>query len=355
MNDTSDVHDFPVENPGKSSNLFAPFGARKDVKDILKEYPFCITYKNVDKNSKSWIQQSNVKVSNFLLCKDINVIIICILQAYISFLSIESDFTGVNTVDEYINMYNKLPDMDEKKRKYLTRQLLSLKKDYKESIKRHKEKNELFFSTKISFDLHNNNVLTFDISTTGYKYFYFDYENLQKKCNFKPIGYHGNVKTNSIFFFIFEKINDRILYFHFETYKDKINEEKICDFIESRFENKIKLRDESKDWIVNSYCHMKKCKDDLIREDVTNGFLVNEFDFENVDYTSFYKIKIYVLNEKKRFEVFIPNPSWVNPDKAIQYIQKMKNDYISYSFFKKSVFYKRFSGENREKIKSYLF
>ncbi len=328
-----------------------------DLNYIFNKYPLCISYKNICKNSKSWIQQSNVKSLNFLFCKDINDIMICILQAYISFLSIEKLINFDISIDELLNIVFDLPDLNDNMKISLKKKINQLKKDYKESLKNQKDKNDFHFSTQISFDLQNNFVLTFDIKTSQHKYHLFDYINSQKKCSFEPIGYQGNIKTNYVYFYIFEKINDNILYFHFETYKDKLNMDNICDIIESKFSGKLKLRKESKDWIMNSYFTMKNFESELIRLDNTNGFLINNFDFdEDFSGTSFFNIKIYVLNEKKKFEVFIPEPSWIDPNKAIKYIQDLKNNYISYYYFKKSLFYKFMLLNNiKDELKTYLF
>lgn len=325
-----------------------------ELNDIFNEYPLCISYKNINKNPKSWIQQSNVKSFNFLFCKNINDIMICILQAYLSFLFIEKNINFDISIYELLKIVFDLPDLNDNMTKSLKKKINQLKKDYKKSLKN--QKNDFYFSTQISFDLQNNLVLTFDIQTSKHKYHLFDYVNSQKKCNFEPIVYQGNIKTNYVYFYIFEKINDNILYFHFETYKDKLNMDNICDFIESKFSGKLKLRKKSKDWIMNSYFTMKNSESELIRLDNTNGFLINNFDFdEDFCDTSFFNIKIYVLNEKKRFEVFIPEPSWIDPNKAIKHIQDLKNNYISYHYFKKSLFYKFFSNEIKNEIKSYLF
>ncbi len=325
---------------------------------IFNKYPLCISYKNICKNSKSWIQQSNVKSCNFLFCKDINDIMICILQAYISFLSIEKSINFDISIEELFKIVFDLPNLNDNMKISLKKKLNQLKKEYKESLTNQKDKNDFHISTQISFDLQNNFVLTFDIKTSQHEYHLFDYVNSQKKCNFEPIGYKGNIKTNYVYFYIFKKINDNILYFHFETYKDKLNMDNICDFIESKFSGKLKLRKKSKDWIMDSYFTMKNCESELIRLDNTNGLLINNFDFEedfHNNLASFFNINIYVLNEKKRFEVFIPEPSWIDPNKAIKHIQELKNNYISYHYFKKSLFYKFFSNEIKNEIKSYLF
>ncbi len=105
---------------------------------ILNEYPLCISYKNIYKNSKSWIQQSNVKSFNFLLCKNINDILICMLQAYISFLFIEKNINFDIPIDELLKIIYDLPNLNNNMKKILKKKLNQLKKDYKESLKNQK-------------------------------------------------------------------------------------------------------------------------------------------------------------------------------------------------------------------------
>jgi hypothetical protein len=343
----------------------------KDLDIILEEYQFFVYYENVLESAGPWMRYPR-KYNDFLLCKSIDDVMICILQAFLSCIyfekSMENDFDSSNTFEEMIAKYGLLPDISEEMKVELLSFLSEYKqnlinmsencwndKNYTENEKKHSlvGRNSCVSST-FRLIIRNGAKIKYDIGMSGLYKRYMDYTQAEGHNDFQPIGMFGYHLSNYIYFYSIEKINSNILYFRKRVYNEKINHTNINDFIELKFLGKLKLCEKSKEWISESYKIIENSSSIAISLDRTNGFLIDEIDFENRDTSSFVYTKIYVLNRRKYYCSNTSITSF-NLQKAIEHIQTTNNVYRNYFLFKKTSFYENLIPELRREIKSYCF
>ncbi len=318
----------------------------KDLDTILIEYPYCIIYENIHKN------YSIVKYNDILLCKSINDVLICILQAFLSCIylekSIENDFYSSNTFEEMIEKYGLLPDISEE----MKTELLSLLNEYKKTLINIFEGQNYSVKSTFELNIRNGEKIRYNIGMSAFHKIFMNFDQKNNPNNFGLKEYYGQHSGNYIYFYLIEKINENINIFHFRNYHDCVDHRNINHFIETRFLNKLKLSEKSKKWICESYKIIKDFPSSNIPEDKQNGFLINEYDFENINISSFIYIQIYVLNKRKKINYYIPSEP---NNRVIENIQTKKKMYTNYFLFKKTIFYENLIPEIRKEIKSYYF
>ncbi len=142
----------------------------KDLDTILIEYPYCIIYENIHKN------YSIVKYNDILLCKSIDDVLICILQAFLSCIylekSIENDFYSSNTFEEMIEKYGLLPDISEE----MKTELLSLLNEYKKTLINIFEGQNYSVTSTFELNIQNGEKIRYNIGMSAFhKIFIFSF------------------------------------------------------------------------------------------------------------------------------------------------------------------------------------
>ncbi len=342
------------------------------LEQILKEYPYYVSYENVYPEAKSWIRYPCLKYHDYLLCKNIDDVLICMVQAYLSCIyfekNIENDLNPLNTLEELIEKYGILPDISEKMKQGLISDLNDFAKYLIDNSKKQwndenytetERKNSLVgrkscVSSSFEFDIQNGAKIKYNVGMSAFHQRYMEYTQNKNCSDFQPIGYYGYHMSNYIYFYSIEKINENINIFRFRNYQEDVNHENICDFIDTKFLNRLKLSELSKTWISESRKIMDDCKSSAICLDQTNGFLIDEADFEDFSSSSFIYSKIYVLNRRKYYSSYTSITSY-NHEKAIEYIKETKKINVKWFVFKQTLFYDILIPEMRSGIKSYLF
>ena len=342
------------------------------LEQILEKYPYYVSYENVYPEAKSWIRYPCLKYHDFLLCKNIDDVLICIIQAYLSCIyfekNIENDLNPSNTLEELIEKYGILPDISEEMKQGIVSGIYRITEGLIDNSKKlwndenyteTERKNSLVgrkscVSSCFKFGIQNGPKIKYNVGMSSFHQRYMEYIQFENCSGFRPVGYYGYHESNYIYFYSIEKINENINIFRFQNYQEDVNHENICDFIDTKFLNRLKLSELSKTWISKSRKIMDDCKSSAICLDQTNGFLIDENDFEDFSSSSFIYSKIYVLNRRKYYISYILITSY-NHEKAIEYIKETKKIYKNWFIFEQTPFYDILIPEIRNEIKSYLF